>query len=146
MCKNNILIQWVWHVSLPSVPVGLKVPSVVLGVFSHLKSKYHRHYSGEYIFLVHSVFPTLIVVYMYIFNFFFTLSLSLPFTEEKKGIRKSTQLKSAETVKRQRERAEVERKRAMSKRDRAPSLPRLTQEELLEEAKITEEINLKSLG
>lgn len=68
-----------------------------------------------------------------------------PAALEKKGIRKSTQLKSAETVKRQRERAEVERKRAMSKRDRAPSLPRLTQEELLEEAKITEEINLKSL-
>ncbi|KAK8724892.1 hypothetical protein OTU49_010963 [Cherax quadricarinatus] len=64
---------------------------------------------------------------------------------EKKGIRKSTQLKSAETVKRQRERAEVERKRAMNKRDRTPSFPRLTQEELLEEAKLTEEVNLKSL-
>lgn len=64
---------------------------------------------------------------------------------EKKGIRKSTQLKSAETVKRQRERAEVERKRAMNKRERAPSYPRLTQEELLEEAKMTEEVNLKSL-
>lgn len=64
---------------------------------------------------------------------------------EKKGIRKSTQMKSAETVKRQRERAEVEKKRAMKKKDVVPSLPRLTQEELLEEAKITEEANLKSL-
>lgn len=86
------------------------------------------------------LFPALLTVFN-IFVIVFFLSI-----EEKKGIRKSTQLKSAETVKRQRERAEVERRRAMSKRDRAPSLPRLTQEELLEEAKITEEINLKSLG
>ncbi|KAK4318118.1 hypothetical protein Pmani_010863 [Petrolisthes manimaculis] len=64
---------------------------------------------------------------------------------EKKGIRKSTQLKSAETVKRQRERAEIERRRAMKKRDLTPALPRLSQEELLEEAKVTEELNLKSL-
>lgn len=64
---------------------------------------------------------------------------------EKKGIRKSTQMKSAETVKRQKERAEVEKKRAMKKKDVLPSLPRLTQEELLEEAKLTEEVNLKSL-
>ncbi|XP_042203903.1 vacuolar protein sorting-associated protein 72 homolog [Homarus americanus] len=64
---------------------------------------------------------------------------------EKKGIRKSTQLKSAETVKRQRERAEVERKRALNKRDRMPIFPKLTQEELLEEAKLTEEVNIKSL-
>lgn len=68
-----------------------------------------------------------------------------PVTLEKKGIRKSTQLKSAETVKRQRERADLERRRAMKKRDKVPLYPRLTQEELLEEAKITEEINLKSL-
>ncbi|KAK7066056.1 Vacuolar protein sorting-associated protein 72, partial [Halocaridina rubra] len=66
-------------------------------------------------------------------------------TLEKKGIRKSTQLKSAETVKRQRERADLERRRAMKKQDRVPSYPKLTQEELLEEAKLTEEINLKSL-
>ncbi|XP_071552424.1 vacuolar protein sorting-associated protein 72 homolog [Panulirus ornatus] len=68
-----------------------------------------------------------------------------PAALEKKGIRKSTQLKSAETVKRQRERAEVERRRAMNKRDRTPNFPKLTQEELLEEAKLTEELNLKSL-
>lgn len=49
-------------------------------------------------------------------------------------------------MKRQRERAEVERRRALTKRDRTPSFPRLTQEELLEEARQTEEINLKSLG
>lgn len=55
-------------------------------------------------------------------------------------------MKSAETVKRQKERAEVEKKRAMKKKDVLPSLPRLTQDELLEEAKITEEENLKSLG
>lgn len=64
---------------------------------------------------------------------------------EKKGIRKSTQMKSAETVKRQKERADLEKKRALRKKDVVPSLPRLTQEELLEEAKITEEANLKSL-
>lgn len=68
-----------------------------------------------------------------------------PATLEKKGIRKSTQLKSAETVKRQRERADLERRRALKKRDRLPAYPKLTQEELLEEAKITEESNLKSL-
>lgn len=55
-------------------------------------------------------------------------------------------MKSAETVKRQKERADLEKKRAMKKKDVLPSFPRLTQEELLEEAKITEEINLKSLG
>ena len=34
----------------------------------------------------------------------------------------------------------------MKKKDKVPMYPRLTQEELLEEAKATEEINLKSLG
>lgn len=55
-------------------------------------------------------------------------------------------MKSAETVKRQKERADLEKKRAMKKKDVLPSPPRLTQEELLEEAKMTEEVNLKSLG
>ncbi|KAL7644779.1 UNVERIFIED_CONTAM: hypothetical protein RMT77_004592 [Armadillidium vulgare] len=63
---------------------------------------------------------------------------------EKKGIRKSTQLKSQETERRRRERLEVERKRSMRKKRRRKE-EKLTQEELLEEAKLTEMVNIKSL-
>ena len=66
--------------------------------------------------------------------------------EERTGIRKSTKMKSAEAEKRLKERKEVERKRAMRKRKNSNATHKLTQEELLEEAKETEKLNLKSLG
>lgn len=67
---------------------------------------------------------------------------TLIFTE-KKSIRRSTAAKSAETLKRMKERAEDQRKKPkMVKHDDYKP----TQEELLKEALETEKINLKSLG
>ncbi|KAJ9586612.1 hypothetical protein L9F63_019805 [Diploptera punctata] len=63
---------------------------------------------------------------------------------ERKSIRRSTAAKSAATLQRLKERTE-EGQRRKSRRTRAQDEWRPTQEELLEEAKITEEENLKSL-
>lgn len=63
---------------------------------------------------------------------------------EKKAVRKSTTAKSAQTAQRVKERTSAQEKRA---KKTAPSdIWKPTQEELLEEAKITEQENLKSLG
>ena len=67
------------------------------------------------------------------------------FFTERKSIRKSTAAKSAATLQRLKERTE-EGQRRRSRRARTQDEWRPTQEELLEEAKITEQENLKSLG
>lgn len=66
---------------------------------------------------------------------------------ERKSIRRSTAAKSAATQQRMKERTEEGRRRR-GKRGSRSALEEYqpTQEELLEEAKITEEENLKSLG
>jgi vacuolar protein sorting-associated protein 72 len=64
---------------------------------------------------------------------------------ERKSIRRSTAAKSAATLQRLKERTEEGRRRK-GRRARAQDEWRPTQEELLEEAKITEQENLKSLG
>jgi vacuolar protein sorting-associated protein 72 len=64
---------------------------------------------------------------------------------ERKSIRRSTAAKSAATLQRLKERTEEGRRRR-GRRARAQDEWRPTQEELLEEAKITEQENLKSLG
>ena len=61
---------------------------------------------------------------------------------ERKSIRRSTAAKSAATLKRLKERKEGQRKKVKIQRDDYKP----TQEELLEEARETEIINLKSLG
>lgn len=63
--------------------------------------------------------------------------------KERKSTRHSTAIKSAETARRVRERA-LERRRG--RRSGADTDYKPTQEELLEEAKLTELENLKSLG
>ncbi|PNF39156.1 putative vacuolar protein sorting-associated protein 72 [Cryptotermes secundus] len=63
---------------------------------------------------------------------------------ERKSIRRSTAAKSAATLQRLKERTEEGRRRK-GRRARAQDEWRPTQEELLEEAKITEQENLKSL-
>ncbi|XP_018022172.1 uncharacterized protein LOC108678304 [Hyalella azteca] len=62
----------------------------------------------------------------------------------KKAIRRSTQLKSEETIKRQKDRQMEETKRK-SRRSSSGHEPHMTQEELLAEAKETEKQNLLSL-
>lgn len=62
---------------------------------------------------------------------------------ERKSIRRSTAAKSAATRERVKSRIEIEKKRKMRRTPRQET--RLTQEQLLKEAKITEEENLKSL-
>ncbi|CAF0846320.1 unnamed protein product [Didymodactylos carnosus] len=66
---------------------------------------------------------------------------------EAKTLRKSTSVKRVELEKRQREREERQKylKNVAAQRN-TDEVRRLTQEELLEEAKLTEEINLASLG
>lgn len=64
---------------------------------------------------------------------------------ERKSIRRSTAAKSAATLQRLKERTEEGRRRK-GRRARARDEWQPTQEELLEEAKITEQENLKSLG
>lgn len=69
--------------------------------------------------------------------------LTVIFYEERKSIRRSTAAKSAATQKRLRERNEDQRRKIkVVKHD----IWRPTQEELLEEALQTEELNTKSLG
>ena len=67
---------------------------------------------------------------------------------EKKTLRHSTQNKSKEAQIREKERAKKNKlmKELATKKTTISDIRRLTQEELLEEAKITEEINLRSLG
>lgn len=60
---------------------------------------------------------------------------------ERKSIRQSTAVKSAETQQRIKIRSELKKKKPKKVEDKMP-----TQEELLEEALITEKENLKSLG
>lgn len=62
---------------------------------------------------------------------------------ERKSIRKSTAVKSAATAQRIKERTAQGKRRKIV---RSEDVWKPTQEELLEEAKITEEENLKSLG
>ena len=68
------------------------------------------------------------------------------FSPEKKQLRTSTKLKSVETQARVKERQKVEaqRKRAFQNRRVVTEMP--SQEELLAEAKLTEIVNLESLG
>lgn len=70
-----------------------------------------------------------------------------PFFKEKKSLRKSTAERSKERAKREKER-EMKAKmlKEIAAQKRVAEVRRLTQEELLEEAKITEELNLQSLG
>lgn len=64
-----------------------------------------------------------------------------------KSLRTTTSVKSAETVARQHERAiKAKMLKDIAAKKNVPEVRRLTQEELLAEAKITEEINLRSLG
>lgn len=63
---------------------------------------------------------------------------------ERKSIRRSTAAKSAATMQRMKTRIEIQKKRKL-KRVPQQDVWKPTQEELLEEAKITEEENLKSL-
>lgn len=63
---------------------------------------------------------------------------------ERKSIRRSTAAKSAATLQRLKTRIEIEKRRKM-KRTPQQEVWKPTQEELLEEAKLTEEENLKSL-
>lgn len=63
------------------------------------------------------------------------------FISERKSIRQSTAVKSAETQQRIKIRSALKKKKPKKVEDKMP-----TQEELLEEALITEKENLKSLG
>ena len=77
-----------------------------------------------------------------VFHFSFSLS-------ERKSVRRSTALKSQQTLSRQKrreEQAKILADIADRKNVKVEDVRRLTQEELLAEAKITEQINLKSLG
>lgn len=76
-----------------------------------------------------------------LFSFFFL------FLAQRKSVRRSTAEKSKATQQREKER-EVRHKmmREIAARKNVTEVRRLTQAELLEEAKITEEYNLKSLG
>ncbi|KAF2352449.1 Vps72/YL1 C-terminal [Trinorchestia longiramus] len=66
-------------------------------------------------------------------------------TGNKKAIRRSTQLKSEETIKRQKDRQIEETRRKSRRHSSGHEEPRMTQEELLAEAKETEKKNLLSL-
>ena len=71
------------------------------------------------------------------------------FISERKQLRRSTALKSKQAQSRQKireEQAKVLADIADKKNMKVEDIRRLTQEELLAEAKLTEQINLKSLG
>uniref|UniRef100_A0A1E1XDH8 Vacuolar protein sorting-associated protein 72 homolog n=1 Tax=Amblyomma aureolatum TaxID=187763 RepID=A0A1E1XDH8_9ACAR len=70
--------------------------------------------------------------------------LSVPLSVERKSVRRSTQAKSQETERR-RQAHEEQRKRRHPRKSGAEHSWHPTQEELLEEAKITEQENLRSL-
>ena len=66
---------------------------------------------------------------------------------DKKSLRHSTAEKAKELVMREKEReARNKMMKEIAARKNVTDVRRLTQEELLEEAKMTEELNLKSLG
>lgn len=71
--------------------------------------------------------------------------LSVPLSIERKSVRRSTQAKSQETERR-RQAHEEQRKRRHPRKSGAEHSWHPTQEELLEEAKITEQENLRSLA
>lgn len=73
----------------------------------------------------------------------YTLLYIVIFSVERKSIRRSTAAKSAATQKRLRERNEDQKRKIKVVRY---DVWKPTQEELLEEALQTEEINMKSLG
>lgn len=73
-------------------------------------------------------------------NYFNVLTIN-KYVLERKSIRQSTAVKSAETQQRIKIRSELKKKKPKKVEERV-----LTQEELLEEARITEKENLKSLG
>lgn len=75
-----------------------------------------------------------------------TKSPSASYSPIRKAVRSSTTLKSVETKKRVQERQKIEEKRKEQWRERQVEEVKYTQEELLEEAKITEKINLEFLG
>lgn len=64
---------------------------------------------------------------------------------ERKSVRQSTKEKSEQTERRAKEQEELKRSREQQKKKGTNQYKRMTQEELLAEAKITEEKNLKSL-
>ena len=66
----------------------------------------------------------------------------------KKSLRTSTAAKSQDTEKKRKEREELKEQmlKEYARKRNVAAVRRLTQEELLEEAKITEEINTRSLG
>ena len=65
----------------------------------------------------------------------------------KKSLRRSTQAKSQAVEKREKERVvQVKMMKEMAAKKNVPEVRRLTQEELLAEAKITEQINIQQLG
>ena len=66
----------------------------------------------------------------------------------KKSLRTSTTAKSQDTEKKRKEREEMKEQmlKEYARKRNVAAVRRLTQEELLEEAKITEEINMRSLG
>lgn len=66
---------------------------------------------------------------------------------DKKSLRRSTAIKSKDVVKREVEReARAKLMKELAAKKNVSAVRRLTQEELLAEAKITEEINLAALG
>lgn len=65
---------------------------------------------------------------------------------EKKSLRQSTQSKTAENARQREQEYKEKMLKEIAQRKNVPEVRRLTQEELLEEAKITEEINIRSLG
>ena len=68
-------------------------------------------------------------------------------TSDKKSLRQSTKSKSQAAVEREKEReVRVRVLKEVAAKKNVAEVRRLTQEELLEEAKITEKINFKSLG
>ena len=74
-------------------------------------------------------------------NFFYNSTFS-----EKKSLRCSTQSKTAEAIRQREQEYKEKMLKEIAQRKNVPEVRRLTQEELLEEAKITEEINIRSLG
>ena len=77
---------------------------------------------------------------------FYKVTFDLPLAERKQ-LRRSTAQKSAQREKREKEReAKVKMMKEIAAKKNVPEVRRLTQEELLEEAKDTEAINLQALG
>ena len=74
-------------------------------------------------------------------------ALTLMSPSEKKTLRKTTAARSEQIAKQEKDReAKAKMMKEIAIQKRVSEVRRLTQEELLEEAKITEELNLMSLG